>query len=978
MGQTHQSGTSFFQSAAVKDHFVAVQTLWGADDLASLVDRLKDMTLNFSLDNTKFGKLLQLSSQQEALLAQWFQEFSHDRASQVVDGLEFLAAAILINSKVAIFKKICLLFSLFDLDKTGCIRKDEFTIFLKAATTGLHRMVSGMPPPASVLELGGLSAEFFSSLTTQVLSQADLLMWITEAHYSLHYLSSLSRLTSTVFAWGANHRTQLGLDMQPHTQRVPVPVLSLEGLRVASIATNESHTLFLTEDGAVWSCGSGYCGLLGHGNTKDSSQPRLIESLANAKIIHVAVGVRHSIAVSDKGQVFTWGSADMGQLGHGDTDDKEVHEWAHDPRTGGSFVYVSRPTVVAALFGKKIFARKAACCNFTSTVLTDNGLLYSWGNNTDGQAGHSHKCPDHKLIFVDKHMQRTAMQSLILPRKLDTSIPFKFIAAGGYHVMAIDQKNRLWTWGQGLWGKLGHGDQRTMYEPAIVESLKYQQCHEVAAGESHSFCMCSLLRLTVTGTSAEEGLSPFSLLGLPLGRVDKHAPARRTTTPPKTAIQLNAFASGQLVQVALGFHFHPEKSVVEEDLTGSVALMDRSLWEGEWLKLLTTDFDFSVKMSPVGAQLQARTSMGGKILFAAEGKYDAWTDCREKICVFELALHIEHPTTAEVTQAVVEHAEMCMQAGGLACLCILPKKVDAFSVEPEAGTFNDNLRTFPFGVIGHEHGIALKKHVTRLLNMRIAEAPDGVPEEIKDWKECREDFTGRQYFENVVTGQRRWAPPQLIPNTEAELLVVREDTFLARLEAVIVKGPQAVIVAQQSWRPDVQTADLPEAMLQTLEVPVVMVTYEAGEELKGVIANGSEPWVTMEIQSFGGVYAWGNGTHGQLGLGGIENQNFLMRTQNALTLEENLYTNRPQYVAHLHEHQVTSVACGAAHTLAVTQPGPVFAWGVADGLGVLVNKHSSEVPMYVEQLEGLVNASKAYAGYRHSLVIADMPFKSIL
>jgi len=279
--------------------------------------------------------------------------------------------------------------------------------------------------------------------------------------------------------------------------------------------------------------------------------------------------------------------------------------------------------------------------------------------------------------------------------------------------------------------------------------------------------------------------------------------------------------------------------------------------------------------------------------------------------------------------------------------------------------------------MSHEHGMALKKHVTRLVNMRISEAPDGVPHDLKDWRECQEEFTGLKYFENTATGEKRRAPPQISPNSQATLLVVREDSFMPRLKAMVDLKPKGIIVCQQSYRPDVELVPLPDDMLETLDIPIVMVTYEAGEELKSVVTNGSVPWVTMEIQPFGGVFAWGNGTYGQLGLAGIENQDFLTPTRNGLTGEQNFCAYRPFYVAHLHEHQVTSVACGSAHTIAVTQQGEAFTWGMAAGLGVPLDKPSSEVPMFVEQLDGLVKASKAFAGHYHSFVVADMPYKPI-
>lgn len=981
MGQTHNSGT-FFREVSVKDHFTSIQTLWSEEDLESLLDRLKNMTLNFSLDRVKFSKLLQLSSSYEALVAKWFEEFSHDRASQVVDGLEFLSASIMISSKVSLFQKICLLFALFDLDKTGCIRRDEFTIFLKAVTTGLHRMLSGLPPPATVMELGGLSTDFFSTLAHEVLSKHDFLTWTTEAHYSLHYLSVLSKLGSTVFAWGTNHRFQLGLNLEPKVQRVPAPVLNLEGIVVASVASNESHCLFLTEAGQVWSCGSGFCGILGHGNIMDSPQPRLLESLSHVRVVDVAVGVRHSVAVSDKGQVFTWGAADLGQLGHGTTEDREVFEWAYDPKTGSTFAYVTKPTVVMALFGKKIFARKATCCNFTTEVLTDQGHIYSWGNNTDGQCGQGQKCPDHKLIYVDPHMHRTAMQCIITPRKLEANITFRDITCGGYHALAIDAENRLWSWGQGLWGKLGHGDQRSMYEPKMIDVLKYHICQAVAAGEAHSLCLLSLFRLTITGTSTTVPLAPFSLLGLPAGRVDRHAAARAPVTPPNTSLQLNAFASAKLMQVGLPFRHDPTVPILNPEqytaaeIQSSIILMDRALWEGEWLKLATSDFDFNVMMSSSGPPLPSKTGINGSILFAADGRGWEPEDCAGKICIFELR---EGLTPPEMHAEVLQLAMETQRGNGLACLCVLPKKVEKFDAAA-GGAHQGAHSSIAYGVMGYEHGAALKKHITRLVNMRIAEAADGLPDDMRDWRECREEFTGKLYYENVRTRAKRWAAPHINPGCEACLLAIKEDYFLPRLKGLLDLQPKGIIVCQQSWKPDVELLLLPEATfdMEQLNIPIVLVTYEAGEELKAVVSNQAEPWVTMEIQPSGGVCAWGNCTSGQLGLSGIDNQNFLTITKNALTGEENAFVNRPYYVAHLHEHQVSDVACGAQHSVAVTQQGEVFTWGVADSLGVPLKEPAGMTPMFVEQLEGLVKATKAFGGYHHSFVVADMPFKAVV
>merc|ERR1740121_3558625 len=161
----------------------------------------------------------------------------------------------------------------------------------------------------------------------------------------------------------------------------------------------------------------------------------------------------------------------MGQLGHGSTEDKEVHELAYDPRVGGQFAYVSKPTVVMGLFGKRIQVQRAACCNFSTAILTDRGQVYTWGNNTDGQCGHDKQCPDHHLVFVDPHMQRTAMKVLITPRLMDSGMPFRSVAAGAYHMLAVDTEDRAWSWGRGTWGSLGQGDQSTGFHARVIDAL---------------------------------------------------------------------------------------------------------------------------------------------------------------------------------------------------------------------------------------------------------------------------------------------------------------------------------------------------------------------------------------------------------------------------------------------------------------------------------------------------------------------------
>ena len=68
--------------------------------------------------------------------------------------------------------------------------------------------------------------------------------------------------------------------------------------KAVSVACGDKHTLILTEDGEILSCGIGEYGRLGTGNTNDSLVPVTIEGLLDHDIIEIAAGANHSLALS--------------------------------------------------------------------------------------------------------------------------------------------------------------------------------------------------------------------------------------------------------------------------------------------------------------------------------------------------------------------------------------------------------------------------------------------------------------------------------------------------------------------------------------------------------------------------------------------------------------------------------------------------------------------------------------------------------
>ena len=86
--------------------------------------------------------------------------------------------------------------------------------------------------------------------------------------------------------------------------------------KVVQVACGNRHTLALCEDGEVYSWGSGSHGRLGHTDVMDRATPTLIKAfVVNSEqcVVMVAAGDSHSMALSKEGRVYTWGSGSYGR-----------------------------------------------------------------------------------------------------------------------------------------------------------------------------------------------------------------------------------------------------------------------------------------------------------------------------------------------------------------------------------------------------------------------------------------------------------------------------------------------------------------------------------------------------------------------------------------------------------------------------------------------------------------------------------------
>ncbi|CAL9071486.1 PH, RCC1 and FYVE domains-containing protein 1-like [Musa acuminata AAA Group] len=274
-------------------------------------------------------------------------------------------------------------------------------------------------------------------------------------------------LPGDLFTWGdGTHGSGLLGHGSDASHWIPKKVCGpMEGLHASSVSCGPWHTAVVTSAGQLFTFGDGIFGALGHGDHRSTNIPREVEALRGMRTVRAACGVWHTAAIveisdassdssdSAMGKLFTWGDGDKGRLGHGD----------REPRL--------LPACVASLSDNIC---KVACGHDITVALTTSGHVYTMGSTVYGQLGNPQT--DGKL-----------------PTRVEGKISNQFveeISCGSYHVAVLTSRTEVYTWGKGVNGRLGHGDNDDRNTPTLVEALKDKQVKSVVCGASFTAIIC--------------------------------------------------------------------------------------------------------------------------------------------------------------------------------------------------------------------------------------------------------------------------------------------------------------------------------------------------------------------------------------------------------------------------------------------------------------------------------------------------------
>ncbi|VVB05588.1 unnamed protein product [Arabis nemorensis] len=106
----------------------------------------------------------------------------------------------------------------------------------------------------------------------------------------------------------------------------PMAVSSVQNVRIESVAAGLWHTICISSDGKVFAFGGNQFGQLGTGTDHAETIPRLLDgqNLEGKHVKAVSCGARHSAVLAEDGQLLSWGWNKYGQLGLGDTIDRNI------------------------------------------------------------------------------------------------------------------------------------------------------------------------------------------------------------------------------------------------------------------------------------------------------------------------------------------------------------------------------------------------------------------------------------------------------------------------------------------------------------------------------------------------------------------------------------------------------------------------------------------------------------------------------
>jgi alpha-tubulin suppressor-like RCC1 family protein len=234
--------------------------------------------------------------------------------------------------------------------------------------------------------------------------------------------------------------------------------------RIAKVAVGFRHSCALSTTGVAYCWGSNSHGQLGDGTDRARGTPTRVA--LGFRFKHITAGWTHTCAISRFDELFCWGDNSSRQLG-----------------TTSSAIRAFVPTMVQ---GSDLY-RDASAGYIHTCAVTVAGASRCWGESAQGQLG-------------------------------SASVPgLTQISAGEFHSCALRTDNAALCWGWNTSGELGTNAPYDAIVPAATQTFGSTRFTKVAAGVRHTCAIATDGQIYCWGRNAfgETGQDPFNHVPVP-------------------------------------------------------------------------------------------------------------------------------------------------------------------------------------------------------------------------------------------------------------------------------------------------------------------------------------------------------------------------------------------------------------------------------------------------------------------------------
>ena len=244
-----------------------------------------------------------------------------------------------------------------------------------------------------------------------------------------------------LYVWGDNQFGQLGNGTTTHSSTpIPMDLSSINNEVIIEVETGENHNAILTDENNIFMWGDNK-----DKQINDSEENEIITEpieinennyFDSETISSISLGGMHSMVLTEEsGNLYAWGSNSTGQLGLGIVDET-----------------IEEPTLNENFNDEKIIMVSNG--HLHSVAISENGNIYSWGNNSSGQLGIGNKNAENKPIKIN---------SISSPNNA-----YSKVFLGSYHSMILTSDNKLYVWGKNEFGQLGNDSLLNIEEPYLL------------------------------------------------------------------------------------------------------------------------------------------------------------------------------------------------------------------------------------------------------------------------------------------------------------------------------------------------------------------------------------------------------------------------------------------------------------------------------------------------------------------------------